>query len=241
MSVPPFRPKIVLNMALLECGGRTAHAVYEQYAQPVWDAGGIPLFCPVIDADGLRDYFLQTADGFLLIGGQDYPPALYGREAHPATDLGRKLPEFDIKFARGVLATGKPFLGICAGCQLLAIAAGGALIQDLPNAEAAHRGGREHPAAVTAPGRLAGLLRREPGEEFTVNSFHHQAVEENSLPSGWQVTARAFDGTVEAIEKKGAERLALGVQFHPERMADLAPVFFRELVADARRAAGTPC
>ena len=131
-------------------------------------------------------------------------------------------------------------LGVCAGCQLLAIAAGGKLIQHLPNAEEAHRGGKSHSATLLAAGALGAALDLRPGEEFTVNSFHHQAVAPGIEAYGFAVTARAFDGTIEAIERCGADgapgdRMVLGVQFHPERMDDFGPRLFSALVEAARK------
>ena len=87
---------------------------------------------------------------------------------------------------------------------------------------------------MTAEGFFARALGRHPGDEIVVNSFHHQVVDPGHLGAGMVVSGEAHDGTVEAIEMPG-ERLVLGVQFHPERMDDLGPLFFGQLVEEAER------
>ena len=142
-------------------------------------------------------------------------------------------PHFDIAFGEAVMRKNIPVLGICAGCQLLNIITGGKLIQHLPNAEK-HTGGMIHEAVVTKSGFFAEAIGKAPGEKLMVNSFHHQALDPEHLGNGLEIAAVAFDGTVEAVEMPG-KRMVLGVQFHPERMDDLAPEIFGLLVKEARK------
>lgn len=222
------RPRILLNMAVGELNGREIEYLNSEYARRVTESGAVPVLCPSIEREEIIESLLDVADGVLLIGGKDYDPRLYGEEPHPETVLTRKRPTFDLAFCRAALKRDVPILGICAGCQLLAIATGGKLVQHLNDAEL-HRGGTRHTATITGDGFFARALGGHPGDVFTVNSFHHQAVDPAALSSEWIVTARAFDGSVEAIELPG-KRMVLGVQFHPERMDDLGPRLFSLLL-----------
>lgn len=236
------KPVILLNMAVGIYNGRECEILISQYAQRVCDAGAVPMLMPSIEDESLMNSLLGLADGVLLIGGKDYDPLYYGCEREPETDLSRMRPHFDIAFGRAVLAHEMPVLGICAGCQLLSILYGGKLIQHLPDAEL-HRGGVTHEARLLKDGCFSRALGLKPGVSFTVNSFHHQAVDPARPGNGLRITAEAFDGSVEAVEADDPARMILGVQFHPERMDDLGPVLFGflrdEALAFRKRKKGT--
>lgn len=227
MEDKKIRPVILLNMAVDTVNGRECEVLISQYAQRVSDSGAVPMLIPSIEKRDNIETLLDLADGVLLIGGRDYDPRFYGEEPRPETLLTRRRPRFDIALGKAVLARAMPVLGICAGCQLLAIVSGGKLIQHLPNAPE-HTGGAAHRAQVTADGFFSQACGTEPGNSLTVNSFHHQAVDPDAPGRGMRITARAFDGSVEGIELAG-ERMVLGVQFHPERMDDLGPRVFTRL------------
>ncbi len=222
-------PLILMNMTVALVNDRENDVQISQYSQRVVEAGGIPMLMPSIENGEVFAALLDAADGCVLIGGPDYDPALYGEEPRPETDLRRLRPTCDAAFCRELLKRDLPVLGICAGCQLLNIAAGGKLVQHVEG----HRN-TAHPARVTAEGFFARALGKRPGDEIAVNSFHHQVVDPGHLGAGLVVSAEAHDGTVEAIEMPGA-RMVLGVQFHPERMDDLAPLLFGQLVEQADR------
>lgn len=228
-------PVILMNMAVNMVAGKECDTLNSQYSQRVADAGGIPLLLPSIEKTELIESWLDLADGVLLVGGKDYNPAYYGCEAHPETFLGRMRPHFDIAFGQAVMRRKLPVLGICAGCQLINIVTGGKLIQHLDNADEAHRGGKYHTAKILKEGFFARAVGVAAGNELTVNSFHHQAIDPNNLGKNMQITVQAFDGTVEAIELNTPDRMVLGVQFHPERMDDLAPKIFSALCQKAAR------
>ena len=227
------RPVVLLNMAVDVVKNRECEVLISQYAQRVAASGAIPMPIPSIEDAEITDALLDLADGVLFIGGKDYDPRSYGEAPHPETQMTRLRNGFDIMLCRAALKRELPVLGICAGCQLLAIATGGKLVQHLDDAER-HTNGVLHQATITAPGFFARALDGKVGEEYTVNSFHHQAVDQNAPGADFCITARAFDGTVEAIERPG-ERMVLGVQFHPERMDDLGPKFFDLLAGEAAR------
>ena len=225
------RPRILLNMAVSVMNGRDVEALNSEYSDSVWSCGGLPLLCPSIQREELIESMLDLADGVILIGGKDYDPRIYyGEVPHPETKLNRMRPRFDLVFGQAVLRRNLPVLGICAGCQLINIVTGGKLIQHLPDAE--RHQFTTHEATVTEHGFFSRALRMGSGAKFTVNSFHHQAVDPEHPGSGIRITGTAFDGSVEAIELPG-ERMVLGVQFHPERMDDLGPRFFGTLTAAA--------
>ncbi len=217
-----------MNMTVEMVKDRECEVQVSRYSERVVQAGGVPVLMPSIENGEMFSTLLDTADGCVLIGGPDYDPHLYGEEPQPETGT-RLRPTCDFVFCRELLKRDLPVLGICAGCQLLNIAAGGKLIQHVES----HRN-TTHAAKVTAEGFFARALGKRPGDEITVNSYHHQVVDPAHLGTGMFVSAEAYDGTVEAIEMPG-ERMVLGVQFHPERMDDLAPKLFGQLIAEAEQ------
>lgn len=216
-----------MNMTVAVVNNRENDVQISQYSERVVQAGGVPMLMPSIENAEMFSALLDAADGCVLIGGPDYDPRLYGEKPHPKTGMTRLRPTFDFVFCQELLKRDLPVLGICAGCQLLNIAAGGKLIQHIEN----HRE-TTHPAKVVADGFFARALGKHPGDEITVNSYHHQVVDPGHLGTGMFVSSEAYDGTVEAIEIPG-DRMVLGVQFHPERMDDLAPRLFGQLVEQA--------
>jgi putative glutamine amidotransferase len=163
---------------------------------------------------------LAEFDALVLTGGGDPSPYLFGR-----TDQGSRNPRpyrstWDLKLYRAARELDMPILGICLGMQLMGIAEGVALIQDIPSGEVFHDGSADNPVKHTVtlvPGsRLYSIL----GKTVDVATSHHQALEET--PPGYTVTARSEDGLIEAIES--TDGLALGVQWHPERDTTGGPI-----------------
>lgn len=161
-----------------------------------------------------RSFSPDGYDGLLLPGGWDVNPSRYGKTPVPQETIDDELDEIQFAVLARFLEAGKPVLGICRGHQLLNVAFGGTLIQDLPRAEK-HRSlpTREdniHPVRIEEDS----FLYRIYGSSCTVNSSHHQGIE---IPGkGFRVAARSEDGVIEAIAH---ESLPLwGVQWHPERM-----------------------
>jgi putative glutamine amidotransferase len=195
-------------------------AVGQQYVDAVIAAGGAPVALPIgLSGEPLTAIY-EMLDGLLLPGGDDVAPELYGHERHPALGAVNDARDaLELEVARRALADDLPILGICRGIQLLAVAAGGTLYQDIPSEIEQYLGhdvrehGRDHLShdlQIEAGSRLAQVL----GTTTTrVNSFHHQAVQQ--VPDGFQVSARAGDGVIEAIESHSHD-FVLGVQCHPE-------------------------
>ncbi len=177
--------------------------------------------------DAVRDGIpavLDDCDGVLLTGGADVDPVLYADpERHPATVIDRARDDYELALTRAALDRGVPILAICRGVQVLNVAAGGTLVQDLPSAQPAtlsHKPGGApdrvaHEIEVTPGTRLEGLLRDrlDASRRVGVNSRHHQSVK--AVAPGFRVSATAPDGVVEAIERPDAA-FCLGVQWHPE-------------------------
>lgn len=151
-------------------------------------------------------------DGLILCGGNDVQPCYYGEEINGSLDFDKERDRTEMALAQKFFQTGKPILGICRGMQLLNVALGGTLYQNISG----HRGEILH----TVKAEKGSLWEKLYGKEFTVNSFHHQAIKR--LGNGLKATL--YDGTGTVIE--GVEHESkpyLGVQWHPERIClDLA-------------------
>jgi putative glutamine amidotransferase len=182
-------------------------------------------------------------DGVLLPGGDDVAPERYGQTRHPmlgAVDENRD--ELEITVATWAMRDDKPLFGICRGIQVLAVAAGGTLYQDLPSE---WQTDCSHDVRDFGPDFLSHGIEVEEGsqlfrsmrqERLKVNSFHHQAVRD--VPQGFIVSARSIDGVVEGIEAPD-QRFAVGVQCHPEHIwHTTAPEFKRLFESFVRAAAG---
>jgi putative glutamine amidotransferase len=184
------------------------------YVRAVEGAGGLPVLIPPMAEAPLQE-LLERLDGVIFPGGADIDPARYNAEKDPTTDVNPQLDELEFAAARWALHSDVPTLGICRGQQLLNVALGGSLIQDVP--EHPHSRSRTtmgHPISIEPDSRLAELLGAERCE---VNSLHHQALK--TLGRDLRAVAWSPDGTVEAIQSTRHAWL-LAVQFHPE---DLVP------------------
>lgn len=192
------------------------------YAECVAAAGGVPVW---LSREANPDELPSALDGVLIAGGQDVDPRRYGSAPGPrSTILDPARDEFEIALVRAAIATDLPVLGICRGMQLLNVALGGSLADDLEHGLGESHGflgypawHRTHDVDLASGSRLAELL----GPTVTVNSYHHQAVDQPG--DGLVVAGRARDGVVEAIELPGAD--VIGVQWHPEMLREPDPIF----------------
>ncbi|MGI6083184.1 MAG: gamma-glutamyl-gamma-aminobutyrate hydrolase family protein [Limnochordia bacterium] len=219
-------------LVLMSCGIESGADRFQgglSYVAAVEGAGGSVMVAPPRVCEKTLSTLCELADAILLPGGNDVDPASYGQEPCPAN--GRVEPEvdaIDLYLARYALRHGKPVLGICRGCQVLNVAAGGTLYQDLPtqwdggsllqHRQQAPRWHGSHYVEIETDSFLAGILA---DTKLRVNSFHHQAV--RSCGPGMRVVAQASDGVVEAIEGMG-RAFALGIQWHPEGMLPHHPL-----------------
>ncbi len=211
-----------------------AVVLHRDYVRSLEAAGAAVVVLPPLDDAGAAAAVVARIDGLVLAGGADVDPASYGAEAHQSTDLPRHdRDSTERALWQAARARGIPVLGICRGMQVMAVAEGGVLVQDLPAAGygATHR---EQPGAFTEHGaRFAtgSLVAAILGDGAAVNSSHHQAVAD---PGALTVTGWADDGTIEVLEDPSAA-FVLGVQWHPEMAED--PRLFEALVTAARAAA----
>ncbi|WP_306947053.1 gamma-glutamyl-gamma-aminobutyrate hydrolase family protein [Streptomyces sp. B4I13] len=202
--------------------------------EAVWRAGGEPAGLHPADQDE-RDVAARLArfDGVLLPGGGDLAPHRYGAaDAHHSVyDVDELQDAFDLRVARAVLDLGLPLLAICRGLQVVNVALGGSLEQDMGGPEREHRH-VVHPVAV----RSGSLLERAVGAgKVDASCYHHQRVERTA--EGLTVTARAADGTVEGLELPSGKGWFTAVQWHPEDTAHEDPAqqgLFDALVRAAR-------
>ena len=224
-----------------------------KYIDAVAGAGGVPIVIPPIEDSAMLQRALDMLDGFCLIGGPDYLPEKYQGHAQPPGDLmHERRHRFDLLLAEMLLEKTRPILGICGGHQLLNIATGGALVQDLrsewtPPPKMACT--LLHSDDERASGPQAGNIYRhevrlKPGsriakiasaEKIMTNSYHHQAVRPDKIGSGLIATGWSPDGVIEALEGADENRFVLGVQWHPERQAEEPQhrAIFEALVAAA--------
>lgn len=203
--------------------GITACRKLEDYRQSILHVGGEPR---ILEAATPVEQALAGIDGLMLTGGDDVSPSRYGEAPHPTVveaEPGRD--EFEIALIAAARARNLPIFAICRGVQILNVACGGTLVQDIPSEVAgalAHSlpvppndpYSLAHEVWVDKDSLLAELMReRLVDESLEVNSRHHQAVK--SVARGFTASATAPDGVIEAIEDPAA-RFCLGVQWHPE-------------------------
>lgn len=221
------RPIIGVTLDSEEGGGFSDspwYAIRQNYLSSLSEAGGVPIALPHLAE--LAEIYLDMCDGLVVSGGAfDVPPSMFGEEER--TDTIRLKPArttFEVAVLRGALARDMPVLGICGGHQLLAVIAGGTLVQHIPdevqnalehavseNTENAEgRSWAGHPVDIDAQSKLAQLIGVTKQH---VNSSHHQSV--RSVKAPMHVSAMADDGVIEAIELSD-KTFAIGVQWHPE-------------------------
>ena len=228
------RPVIgIPTQTLQSLGGVSAEipaswVMSQRYILTLTQAGAIPWLIPLVDEDTLRGIY-DELDAVFLPGGADIDPATYGADPHPLCDkTDRDRDRVEVSLATWAMAEEKPVLGVCRGMQLVNVAAGGTLYQDLAEerpgslkhdyfpfrGQSYARDYLAHEVTVAEGTRLA---QRMGAGALKVNSMHHQGV--RTLGQGLVATAVAPDGLIEAIEGDGDAYL-VAVQWHPEALTD---------------------
>ena len=217
-------------------GKRDRAFAYTTYIDSLRRAGAVPVVIPP-QPENARE-LLDSLDGLLLAGGDDCDPAVYGEERHPSVEpMDERRQESDLSLAKLARDRGIPTLGICLGVQVMNVAAGGTLIQDIDSqhqTEIEHVSEPEdrarHDVIVESGTRLSKILG---ARELNVNSSHHQAI--RGVGNGLRVTAQAPDGIIEGLEDP-KHPFYVGVQWHPEDMPgeDSARKIFGAFVDAAR-------
>jgi putative glutamine amidotransferase len=191
----------------------------ESYGLALAAAGAAPVLIQPLDDAGALERIFSALDGILFPGGLDVHPSHFGEERHQSVRVDEPLDALELTLARWATEREVTTLGICRGQQLLNVALGGTLIQDLPTAGVAHpqsdaaiRDHLAHTIEVQPGSRLAAIFG---STSFGVNSFHHQAI--NQPGRGLKAVGWSPDGVIEAVESTEHPWL-LAVQFHPENL-----------------------
>lgn len=213
--------------------------VNKDYTEAVEKAGGVPVLLPPVEEEATWWRYVELCDGFLFSGGIDVNPVLYGCSPHSGLGaVNTYLDRAHLELMQRVLETDKPVLAVCRGHQVLNVACGGTLYQDLSEIpgpvlqhnQNAGRADRIHKVKIV-PGSVLGDVF---GTSLFVNSFHHQTLWK--LGKGLRVTATTEDGVIEAVQMD-AKPFVVGVQWHPEMLltgsGDMLPLFekFTEVAA----------
>lgn len=211
----------------------TRQNIMRAYMTCMLNAGAIPLLMSVDMDEEQIDLCMSQLDGLMLSGGGDIDPLLFGEA--PVTGLDQVNPirdQFEINLIRNAYRRQMPILAICRGLQTLNVALGGTLYQDLPSQYIAPDGGRAMLHIQTSLSRYASHpVTLEEGtpihtifqeSSIAVNSFHHQAIK--ALAPSLTACGRAADGVIEAVYD-ASQTFVCGVQWHPERMVEGAPLF----------------
>lgn len=200
------------------------YRIEQGYVEAVLHANGFPLLFPVTEYsdEEIRTQFLKNIDGLLLPGGGDIAPYLFNEEPIPQVTCTSRIKDLcEIDLVQKALANQKPILGICRGIQVINVALGGTLYQDISSQ---YPGALCHYQDSSIRGELFHTVHVEPGSMLNqithstaidTNTFHHQAVKE--LAPCLYATGKTSDGLIEAVESKDGK--ILGVQWHPENLA----------------------
>ena len=230
----PVRACTVAVTASIRPDGDTSRVrLTAAYVTALENAGLIPLIVPPLLSTDAAAAVLGSVAGLVLTGGEDVDPARYGEKRHekvrnvnPARDAA------EVALIMEAQERGTPVLAICRGIQILNVALGGTLVQDISSQcetniehdDEGARNSRSHEISVEP----ASLIAKAIGaEHVTVNSFHHQSVK--SVAEGMRVTARSPDGIIEGLESTDEDWWVMAVQWHPEEMTDAAEPWDRGL------------
>ncbi|MCI8441581.1 MAG: gamma-glutamyl-gamma-aminobutyrate hydrolase family protein [Provencibacterium sp.] len=235
-----MKPLIGITACLEE---EKSYKTGSSYVKAVLRAGGVPVLLPCAAGPEACKQLVNTVDGILIPGGVDSAPQLFGEEPLPQVScMDGDLDRFELELIHRATDMGKPILAICRGCQIINIAFGGTLYQDIPSQLPEAQGHYQQTASRSEPYHMVSILPKTAlaaalGEgELVTNSFHHQAVKR--LAEGFRVCARTRDGIIEGIENSDGS--ILGVQWHPECMEERFPRFQRLFCAFIERAAKRP-
>jgi putative glutamine amidotransferase len=204
--------------------GRPAFGINEPYVKSVANAGGLPILIPLGLSNDDLDVLLPRLDGILFTGGYDIDPRQYGNQPHPKVEvIDADRDRVEMHLVHTVIQSGKSFLGICRGCQVINVALGGSLYEDLPEQlpGEVHHDNHDHPRNflahhidIQSDSRLAKIMS---SNHARVNSLHHQGV--RKLAPELRTSAIASDGLIEAFELPGYP-FGLAVQWHPEELQE---------------------
>lgn len=211
------------------------------YTRAIESAGGTPLLLPYTDKDESINAFVRICDGFLFTGGVDVNPSHFGEEKkHTCGNIQIYRDKLEFRAFEKIYPSGKPIMAICRGAQLVNVALGGTLYQDIPT-EAPSNVPHRQSEPKNSPSHYVKIISGTPlwssilKERACANSFHHQAIK--VLGSGLRVMAVADDGIIEAVWSEEHEYLR-AYQWHPERLCETDEDnrrLFEEFIAACRK------
>jgi putative glutamine amidotransferase len=224
VDIGPAAGRVVQEQSPTGTGSGRKVAVRGEYVAAVAAGGGAPVVLAPVGDDEPLEMLADRIDGLLLTGGEDLDPALWGETPHPAAEIiDPRRQRSDLRLIAWADARNLPVLGVCLGCQEMAVHRGGRIIQHVPDETSERHRSEKRPRAtheirIEAGSLLAGIVGAGPLE---VNSGHHQAVRDAGR--ALSVVARSPDGIIEAIEDPSPGRFFLGVQWHPEDLVREGP------------------
>jgi len=225
---------ISANLLTIESGnflGLERTVVVHDYIEAIRLSGGIPIVLPIVEGEKIIEKQMALIDGLLLSGGYDVSPLFYNEE--PKRDLEAIRPDrdlYEIQLIEIAKRQQKPIFGICRGLQILNVALGGTLYQDvglfstsvLQHIQKAKPDEAVHNVQLVPQTKLQQIF----GEDVILtNSFHHQAIKD--LAPNLKANAHSLDGVVEGIEGVEEDHFVLAVQWHPELMISKHPIMFK--------------
>ncbi len=233
--------KAIIGIAANQDKDSKEYRLNKSYSEAIISAGGLPVILPVISDKSIIKEYINGIDGLLLTGGADPDPLIYGENPMPFT--GRIDPlrdSFEMQIFKDAFQANLSILGICKGIQIINIAMGGTLYQDLNSQrEGVLKHNQEaptwyptHSVNIDAESYLNQIVKQEM---IKVNSIHHQSIKDVSPK--FLVSAKAEDGVIEAIEIK-EKRFVMGVQWHPETMWENSQEnfnIFKEFVSQSQK------
>ena len=206
---------------LAEIDDKLSTRVQNSYIRAIEKSGGIPVLIPYVDGGETVEHLVDICDGFFFTGGADIDPKRYGEEPRESIgDVRQYRDEFEFRVFQKVIKTSKPILAICRGAQLVNVALGGTLYQDIPTEVDTKIAHRQSESKFLPPHNVrvivdTPLYEMTGVEQIKANSFHHQAIK--TLGKGLEIMALAEDGIVEAVYLSERQYVR-AYQWHPERL-----------------------
>lgn len=219
-----YKGKPVIGITSAYDFEKGSSCIKDDYYDAIIHCGGVPILIPVTEEKSVWVEYLEICDGIVFSGGPDVDATYFGESNMPyANEISPVRDSMEIFLAQQAITMDKPILGICRGIQVINIAAGGSIFQDIyaenitnnliiKHSQQAPRWFQIHNINIQGDTCLHNIFGRDT---LKVNSFHHQAVSEIAL--GFTVNAYADDGIIEAISNEN-KKLVLGVQWHPENL-----------------------
>ena len=228
-------PVVAVSATIRDVDGVQRVRLNGAYIRALESAGLVPIVVPPLANAARAVRALDAVAGLVLTGGEDIDPTHYGEPAHPELGpLNCARDETELALFAAARDRGLPTLAICRGIQVVNVALGGSLVQDLPSQRADagphelgdERASRVHGVRVDPGSRLASIIGVQ---SLGVNSIHHQAIDR--LGHSVRINARADDGVIEGVESSDANWWMVAVQWHPEEMVSTPEPWDRRLFA----------